>query len=50
MRRAVEEPGLWQRLANGIEPPRTVAEAADGHLALYSGLVGADRAPRQRAA
>ncbi len=35
MRRAIEEPGLWQRLVDGIAPPRDMADAAAAHLALY---------------
>ena len=50
MRRAVEEPGLWQHLANGILPPRTVGDAADEHLALYSDLVSGEILPRRSAA
>ena len=50
MRRAVEEPGLWQHLADGILPPRTVGDAADEHLALYSDLVSGEILPRRSAA
>jgi glycosyltransferase involved in cell wall biosynthesis len=50
MRRAVEEPDLWQRLAEGILSPRTVADAADEHLALYSDLMRVETALRRSAA
>ncbi|HEY4041037.1 MAG TPA: glycosyl transferase, partial [Rhodopila sp.] len=39
MRRAIEQPGLWERLRNGIQPPVSVAQAAAGHYALYDRLV-----------
>jgi glycosyltransferase involved in cell wall biosynthesis len=39
MRRAAEEPGLWERLAHGIATPRTVEEAADEHAALYAEML-----------
>lgn len=38
MRRAASEPGLWRRLAGGIEKPVTIAQAARSHLALYRRL------------
>jgi glycosyltransferase involved in cell wall biosynthesis len=38
MRRGIDQPGLWQRLVDGIAQPPTVAEAADAHLALYGTL------------
>ena len=50
MRRAVEEPGLWQRLAEGIAPPRTIQHAAADHAALYADLLRSRPAPRRRAA
>ncbi|WP_439597842.1 glycosyltransferase family 4 protein [Falsiroseomonas sp.] len=40
MRRAAEEPGLWDRLAQGIAPPRSLDQAAAAHLALYRRLLG----------
>lgn len=49
MRRAIEEPGLWQRLAAGITPPRAVEEAADEHLDLYHSLIN-QASPRRSAA
>jgi len=39
MRRGIEEPGLWERLRNGIQPPVSLAEAAASHRALYDRLV-----------
>ena len=39
MRRAIEEPGLWQRLVDGIAPVRTIQDAADEHLDLYKSLL-----------
>jgi glycosyltransferase involved in cell wall biosynthesis len=50
MRLAIEEPGLWQRLSDGILPVRTVREAADEHLALYAALCSAQPARRRQAA
>jgi glycosyltransferase involved in cell wall biosynthesis len=50
MRRAIEEPELWQRLASAITPPRTVADAAADHMALYASLLQAKPASRRRAA
>lgn len=41
MRRAAEEPGLWDRLAANITPPHGMEEAAAEHLALYRRLLGA---------
>ena len=49
MRRAIEEPDLWQVLADGIAPPRTIAESAREHAALYSRLMQ-DRAVIHRSA
>jgi glycosyltransferase involved in cell wall biosynthesis len=37
MRRAAEEPRLWQRLVAGIRPPPDLGTAARAHLALYRG-------------
>jgi glycosyltransferase involved in cell wall biosynthesis len=37
MRRAIEEPRLWQRLVSGIVPPPDLDDAARAHLALYRG-------------
>jgi glycosyltransferase involved in cell wall biosynthesis len=39
MRRAAEEPGLWERLVAGIRPPRLIDQAAAEHLALYRRLL-----------
>lgn len=50
MRRAIEQPGLWERLADGIRPTRTIQDAADEHLALYNSLISAAAAPRWSAA
>jgi glycosyltransferase involved in cell wall biosynthesis len=50
MQRAIELPGLWQRLVNDIQAPRTIQDAADEHLALYNGLISATAAPRRSAA
>jgi glycosyltransferase involved in cell wall biosynthesis len=47
MRRGIEQPGLWQRLVDGIAAPPTVADAADAHLALYAAQLAAAR-PAQR--
>jgi glycosyltransferase involved in cell wall biosynthesis len=41
------EPELWQRLAAGIVPPRSIAEAADDHLALYSHLLADTPSPEE---
>ena len=40
MQRAAEEPGLWQRLTNGIASPRSLAEAAEDHADFYAALLG----------
>ena len=49
MRRAVERPELWDRLASGIQPPKTIAQVAEDHLSLYQELLArsasASRAP-----
>jgi glycosyltransferase involved in cell wall biosynthesis len=52
MRRGIDQPGLWQRLVDGIAPPPTVDDAADGHLALYAALTAVVPAskPQRRAA
>jgi glycosyltransferase involved in cell wall biosynthesis len=50
MQRAIEQPGLWQHLVDGIEPVRTIQAAADEHLALYTNLIFAANAPRWSAA
>ena len=50
MRRVIEEPGLWQRLAEGIAPPRTIQDAAADHAALYADLMRSRPASRRRAA
>ena len=53
MRRAVQEPSLWQLLVDGIVPPRTIADAAAEHMALYRELMAErslKRAPREFAA
>jgi glycosyltransferase involved in cell wall biosynthesis len=39
MRRAVEEDGLWSRLASGIRPVPTLSDAAQRHMELYSALL-----------
>ncbi len=48
MRRAAGTPGLWERLAANIAAPRTVAEAAAEHLALYRDLAAARPAATTR--
>jgi glycosyltransferase involved in cell wall biosynthesis len=50
MRRAIEQPELWQRLVDGIRPVRTIQDATDEHLALYNSLISSASAPRRRAA
>jgi len=46
MRRAAGEPGLWDRLVGGIQPPHLVSAAASEHLELYRRLLtGRDAAP-----
>ncbi len=49
MRRAIEEPGLWQRLTDGMTTPRTVQDAATEHVTLYADLLRS-RPARRRAA
>ena len=39
MRRALSEPGLWERLVAALPTPPTIADAAARHLALYAGLL-----------
>lgn len=43
MQRAATEPGLWEKLAAGVQRPRWTNEAADEHLALYRELLGIAR-------
>jgi glycosyltransferase involved in cell wall biosynthesis len=50
MQQAIEHPGLWQRLVDGIHPVRTIQDAADEHLALYNSLISAAATPRWSAA
>ncbi|MGX9965652.1 glycosyltransferase family 4 protein [Roseomonas sp. F4] len=40
MRRAADEPGLWERLSAATPAPRRMEEAAIEHLALYRRLMG----------
>ena len=49
MRRAIEEPGLWQRLVTGITPPPTITTVAAQHRALYDRLLLQAAQPRQAA-
>jgi len=39
MRRAAEEPGLWDRLAQGVRPPAGLDAMAEQHLGLYRRLL-----------
>ena len=39
MRRAAQEPGLWQRLASALPQPPRLCDAADRHLAIYHALL-----------
>ncbi len=48
MRGAIEQPGLWDRLMEGVAPPVDIAESAELHRALYNELLGA-AAPRRAA-
>lgn len=41
LRRATTEDGLWEKLAAGIPPVPSLAEAVDRHLALYNALMRA---------
>ncbi len=50
MHRAAEEPDLWRRLACNIATPRTVADAAADHAALYADLLRTRTATRRSAA
>ena len=50
MRRAIEEPGLWQRLVDGIAAPVGIADSAARHLELYRRLITAAAPARRRAA
>jgi glycosyltransferase involved in cell wall biosynthesis len=47
LRRAAEEPGLWERLSAGIRPPPDMDDAARVHLELYADAL---RRKRGRAA
>ncbi len=46
MRRAIEEPGLWQDLVGRAEAPVSIEESAARHLALYNDLL-CSPAPRR---
>ena len=48
MRRAAEEPGLWDRLVANIRPPPDHDDAARQHLALYQEVCAQRRRPRGR--
>jgi len=39
MRRAIDEPGLWERLAGNIAPVPTIGDCAGEHLELYQSLL-----------
>ena len=41
MRRAIEQPGLWQRLVDGIAPPVSIDESASRHVEFYRDLIAA---------
>ena len=41
MRRAADEPKLWERLVAGMASPRGLEECASEHLALYREILGA---------
>ncbi len=45
MRRAIEEPGLWQRLVDGITPPPNIEQVAAQHAELYSELLATAAEP-----
>ena len=45
MRRAIEEPGLWQHLVNHITAPVTIDDSASRHLDLYRELLSAPARP-----
>ncbi|MEZ0168735.1 glycosyltransferase family 4 protein [Microvirga sp. TS319] len=38
MRRAMETPGLWDRLVAGIQPPADIREVAERHLSVYRAI------------
>lgn len=42
MGRAIQDPGLWQRLVDGIERPVSIEQSASRHLALYEAVLRAD--------
>lgn len=44
MRRAADEPDLWERLAAALPAVPTIAGTAARHLSLYRGLIGGDAA------
>ena len=39
MQRAIEEPGLWQRLVDGITPPIGIEDSASRHMDLYRDML-----------
>jgi hypothetical protein len=39
MRRAAEQPELWQRLASALPKPPRLSDAVDQHLAIYHALL-----------
>ena len=45
MRRAIEEPGLWQHLVNHITAPVAIDDSASRHLDLYRELLSAPARP-----
>lgn len=45
MRSAIEEPGLWQRLVDGITAPVGIDDSASRHLELYGELLAAPARP-----
>lgn len=49
MRRAIDEPGLWDRLVDGIVPPASIEDAAARHRALYDELLAIMAVPRRAA-
>ena len=50
MQRAIEQPGLWQQMAEAVAPPRTIQHSAEDHRALYQELAGSKAALRRKAA
>ena len=50
MRHAVETPGLWDSLVEGIQSPADMAETADRHLALYAGARASEGLKDRKAA